>query len=62
MAKPIYPLPAGLTGKDVEGTFGSGTLSVPVISRRFLSSSSCSSSSNSAKRSSYTKKEKIIKG
>lgn len=53
MAKPTYPLPAGLAAEGTfEGTFGSGTFSVLAISSRFLSSSSCSSSSNSAKRSS----------
>lgn len=44
----------GLDGSDVDGTLGSGTSSVPSISRRFLSSSSCSSSSSSAISSSWT--------
>uniref|UniRef100_A0A0E9V7R9 Uncharacterized protein n=1 Tax=Anguilla anguilla TaxID=7936 RepID=A0A0E9V7R9_ANGAN len=43
---------AGLEGSDEEGTLGRGTSSVPRISRRFLSNSSCSSSSSSANSSS----------
>lgn len=43
----------GLEGNEVEGTLGRGTFSVPPISSKFLSNSSCSSSSNSARSSSY---------
>lgn len=45
----------GLEGNDAEGTLGRGTFSVPSISSKLWSNSSCTSSSSSAIRSSWQK-------